>query len=96
VHRQRSSQSDCLATCPGLPARHKVASPPTAATAPSPQLLDRAASAQVRIEAARQAAELSARHHLDLAASTFEILKGIFGNKGPCAMPREQVRRGGL
>jgi hypothetical protein len=56
-----------------------------------PQLLDRAASAQVRIEAARQAAELSARHHLDLAGSTFEILKGIFGNKGPCAMPREQV-----
>ena len=50
----------------------------------------------MRIEAARQAAELSARHHLDLAASTFEILKGIFGNKGPCAMPREQVRRGGL
>ncbi|KAI8477078.1 MAG: hypothetical protein J3K34DRAFT_516044 [Monoraphidium minutum] len=54
-------------------------------------LLDRAASAQVRVEQARQAAELSARHHLDLAASTFEVLRRVFGEKGPCALPREQV-----
>lgn len=54
-------------------------------------LLDRAASAQVRVEQARQAAELSSRHHLDLAPSTFEVLRCVFGSKGPCAMPREQV-----
>jgi len=57
----------------------------------TPQLLDRAASAQVRVDQARHAAELSAHHHLDLAAATFEILKGYFGNKGPCAYPREQL-----
>lgn len=58
---------------------------------PPLQLLDRAASAQARVEHARAAAELTARHHLDLAAATFEVLKGIFGNKGPCALPRERV-----
>jgi hypothetical protein len=57
------------------------------------QLLDRAASAQVRVDQARQAAELTARHHLDLAPATFEVVKGLFGNKGPCAMPRETLLR---
>jgi hypothetical protein len=60
----------------------------------SPQLLDRAASAQARVEQARQAAELSARHHLDLAAATFEVLRRVFGDKGACAMPQEQVCAG--
>ncbi|GBF92635.1 hypothetical protein Rsub_05249 [Raphidocelis subcapitata] len=54
-------------------------------------LLDRAASAQVRVEQARQAAELDARHHLDLAPGTFEVLRCIFGNKGPCALPHQKV-----
>ena len=55
-------------------------------------LLERATSAQARVEQARAAAELSARHHLDRVPATFEVLKAIFGaTKGPCALPRETV-----
>lgn len=61
------------------------------ASHPMPQLLQRVSSAEACAERAAVAEQLDARRALDMLPSSFDVLRAVFGERGLCVRPKDEV-----
>jgi hypothetical protein len=55
------------------------------------QLLKHVTSSELQEEEAVQQQELDALRALDMVQGSFDVLRAIFGDKGPCVKPKGEV-----
>jgi hypothetical protein len=55
------------------------------------QLLEKVTSSQVQQEKADRSKELEQQRALDMLPGTFDVLRAVFGDKGPCVKPKAEV-----
>jgi hypothetical protein len=55
------------------------------------QLLQQVSSAQVKQEAAVKHQQLEQERALDMLPGSFEVLRAIYGERGPCVQPKAEV-----
>lgn len=60
------------------------------------QLLKQVSSVEVKQEAADKQQELEQRRALDMLPGSFEVLRGIYGERGPCIKPQTEVGAQGM
>lgn len=56
-----------------------------------PQLLKQVSSAEVKQEAADKHQQLEQQRALDMLPGSFEVLRAIYGERGPCVKPKSEV-----
>jgi hypothetical protein len=59
------------------------------------QLLRQVSSAEVKQEAVVKHQELEQQRALDMLPGSFEVVRSIYGERGPCVKPKAEVRGGG-
>lgn len=60
--------------------------------APVLQLLRQVSSVEVKQEAAVKHQELEQQRALDMLPGSFEVVRSIYGERGPCVKPKAEVR----
>jgi hypothetical protein len=55
------------------------------------QLLEKVTNSQVQQEKADRTKELEQQRALDMLPGTFDVLRAVFGDKGPCVKPKSEV-----
>jgi hypothetical protein len=55
------------------------------------QLLEKVTNSQVQQERADRTKELEQQRALDMLPGTFDVLRAVFGDKGPCVKPKSEV-----
>lgn len=55
------------------------------------QLLQRVSDVEVQAENTARQQELDRQRALDMLPGTFDVLRGVFGDKGPCVKPKTEV-----
>lgn len=55
------------------------------------QLLQHVSSAEVKQEAAVKHQQLEQERALDMLPGSFEVLRAIYGERGPCVKPKAEV-----